>query len=280
MRPLVNGEALTGRPRKATSPDDPASSTTPLARSRPNLQATYFLADEKTLEAAEEEGGQQFPRQDKEPIQDSSYGVHSLDDHLADGSLGLFRNTLKGVEELDSLGSGGDSSFEHPAHEPETSSDTEAQWSDPEEPSPQGKHLDVQTNSETLLQPSESSLSGTGTPQCLTGSVGGSSIPSSPKSLSSKSFHPSDSDSVADDSLSQAIASSVDEEEVQTAPEDLQHFPQLVMPSIPMPSRRPFTAKGKNMGKLKILVAGQSGMLSSTRDSPLLPGLVLTVLFV
>ncbi|KAK4163440.1 hypothetical protein QBC43DRAFT_239081 [Cladorrhinum sp. PSN259] len=36
--------------------------------------------------------------------------------------------------------------------------------------------------------------------------------------------------------------------------------PQLVMPSIKMPSRRPFTTEGKAMGKLKALVAGDSGV--------------------
>jgi hypothetical protein len=39
----------------------------------------------------------------------------------------------------------------------------------------------------------------------------------------------------------------------------MESFPQLVMPSIQMPSRRPFTTKGKAMGKLKIMVAGESG---------------------
>ncbi|KAI1152822.1 hypothetical protein F4825DRAFT_297826 [Nemania diffusa] len=36
--------------------------------------------------------------------------------------------------------------------------------------------------------------------------------------------------------------------------------PQLVMPSINMPSRRPFTETGKNLGRLKILLAGNSGV--------------------
>jgi hypothetical protein len=40
--------------------------------------------------------------------------------------------------------------------------------------------------------------------------------------------------------------------------------PQLIMPSIKMPSRRPFTEKGKNMGRLKILIAGRSGMFRET----------------
>ena len=39
-------------------------------------------------------------------------------------------------------------------------------------------------------------------------------------------------------------------------------LPQLVMPSIQMPSRRPFTTKGKAMGKLKVLVAGRAGTSS------------------
>ncbi|KAI0199990.1 hypothetical protein F4808DRAFT_431062 [Astrocystis sublimbata] len=36
--------------------------------------------------------------------------------------------------------------------------------------------------------------------------------------------------------------------------------PQLVMPSISMPSRRPFTETGKNLGHLKVLLAGESGV--------------------
>ena len=39
-------------------------------------------------------------------------------------------------------------------------------------------------------------------------------------------------------------------------------LPQLVMPSISMPRRRPFTERGKNIGKLKIMVAGSTGMLT------------------
>lgn len=38
--------------------------------------------------------------------------------------------------------------------------------------------------------------------------------------------------------------------------------PQLVMPSIEMPSRRPFTEEGKRIGRLKVLIAGDSGVYS------------------
>ncbi|RYO74536.1 hypothetical protein DL766_007446 [Monosporascus sp. MC13-8B] len=36
--------------------------------------------------------------------------------------------------------------------------------------------------------------------------------------------------------------------------------PQFIMPSITMPSRRPFTTIGKSMGRLKVLVAGDTGV--------------------
>ncbi|KAI1344314.1 hypothetical protein F5Y15DRAFT_366177 [Xylariaceae sp. FL0016] len=41
---------------------------------------------------------------------------------------------------------------------------------------------------------------------------------------------------------------------------DSSSAPQLVMPSIIMPSRRPFTEAGKNIGRLKVLLAGDSGV--------------------
>jgi len=36
--------------------------------------------------------------------------------------------------------------------------------------------------------------------------------------------------------------------------------PQLIMPSIKMPSRRPFTDEGKRLGRVKVLIAGDSGV--------------------
>ena len=84
----------------------------------------------------------------------------------------------------------------------------------------------------------------------------GSSLPSSPKSNSRGSSRPSDEESM-DEGGSQAVASSEDEAEV--SPEIGDSGPQLIMPSIKMPSRRPFTDRGKEMGRLKILIAGDTG---------------------
>ncbi|RMD42450.1 hypothetical protein DV735_g2656, partial [Chaetothyriales sp. CBS 134920] len=68
------------------------------------------------------------------------------------------------------------------------------------------------------------------------------SLPSSPESLSSRSVQASD------DNASQAIASTVRDSQ-----------PELIMPSIKMPSRRPFTRRGTSLTRFKILVAGRKG---------------------
>jgi len=83
--------------------------------------------------------------------------------------------------------------------------------------------------------------------------------PAPPSLMSSPdSRRPSDAGSYMDDMASQAIVSSGDEERDELV--DSGSAPQLVMPSIKMPSRRPFTERGKHMGRLKVLIAGDSGM--------------------
>lgn len=85
------------------------------------------------------------------------------------------------------------------------------------------------------------------------------SLPSSPKSFSSRSLAKSDDELTQDGNSSQAIESG-DEEPPETASSSMQDSaPQLIMPSIRMPSRRPFTENGKQLGKFKILVAGGRG---------------------
>lgn len=87
-----------------------------------------------------------------------------------------------------------------------------------------------------------------------------SSMPSSPKSFSNRSFRPSDEDSM-DEGGSQAVASSEDDDvEPQSQSSMQDSAPQLIMPSIKMPSRRPFTERGKSLGRLKVLIAGDSGV--------------------
>ncbi|OJJ44868.1 hypothetical protein ASPZODRAFT_70677 [Penicilliopsis zonata CBS 506.65] len=87
------------------------------------------------------------------------------------------------------------------------------------------------------------------------------SLPSSPKSLSNQSLKPLDDISLADDLSSQAVGSG--EEEDEDAGHTSNAWPdrssQLIMPSIRMPTRRPFTERGRAMGRFKILLAGAPG---------------------
>jgi hypothetical protein len=58
---------------------------------------------------------------------------------------------------------------------------------------------------------------------------------------------------------SQAIASGEEDEELHpTLNQNTDSMSQLIMPSIAMPSRRPFTDKGRAFGRLKLLFAGAS----------------------
>ena len=84
------------------------------------------------------------------------------------------------------------------------------------------------------------------------------SLPSSPDTRSSQSLPRSRASSGAGDNSSQAVLSSEDDEPVSSMVQD--SAPQLIMPSIKMPSRRPFTQRGKAMGRCKIMVAGSKGM--------------------
>ncbi|QIW97239.1 hypothetical protein AMS68_002757 [Peltaster fructicola] len=78
-----------------------------------------------------------------------------------------------------------------------------------------------------------------------------------------KSFRLSDEEaSVVSDSGSQVIqsSSSDDDVEVRIPPAMLSPPPQLVMPSISMPQRRPFTQRGRNMGQMRVMTVGGSGL--------------------
>ncbi|KAF2155839.1 hypothetical protein K461DRAFT_318509 [Myriangium duriaei CBS 260.36] len=91
---------------------------------------------------------------------------------------------------------------------------------------------------------------------------------STPRSGSPRSLRLSDEESITfDDSASQAVFSSSGEEdeEVRIKPEPISATsaapgPQLIMPSLALPSRRPFTEQGSRMGSLRLLVTGQRGV--------------------
>ncbi|KAJ5698295.1 hypothetical protein N7462_000300 [Penicillium macrosclerotiorum] len=87
-----------------------------------------------------------------------------------------------------------------------------------------------------------------------------SSLPSSPKSISNHSLRPLDDISITDEIGSQVLGSGDEDERPRPSPRlGLAGASQLIMPSIKMPSRRPFTERGQAMGRFKLLVAGAPG---------------------
>jgi hypothetical protein len=83
-------------------------------------------------------------------------------------------------------------------------------------------------------------------------------LPSSPETRSTRSLLGSKASSSTDENGSQALMSSEDDDpESASAVQD--SAPQLIMPSIKMPSRRPFTQRGSTLGRCKIMVAGGKG---------------------
>ncbi|KAJ5794488.1 hypothetical protein N7457_001087 [Penicillium paradoxum] len=87
-----------------------------------------------------------------------------------------------------------------------------------------------------------------------------SSLPSSPKSISNQSLRPLDDISITDEINSQAVGSGDEEERPQGSPRLAPGgASQFIMPSIKMPSRRPFTERGKTIGRFKLLLAGAPG---------------------
>ncbi|PWY79558.1 hypothetical protein BO70DRAFT_362726 [Aspergillus heteromorphus CBS 117.55] len=87
-----------------------------------------------------------------------------------------------------------------------------------------------------------------------------SSLPSSPKSISNQSMRHLDEISITDELSSQAVASGDEDNEFgSTHNSDHDSTSQFIMPSIKMPSRRPFTSRGKALGRFKVLIAGASG---------------------
>lgn len=119
-------------------------------------------------------------------------------------------------------------------------------------------HFKDSSSAHSSIRPTSPTASGSMTSLSQVSPSLGSSLPSSPKSTSTHSSRPLDEDSL-DDTASQAIVSG-EEDESYTASALQDSAPQLIMPSIQMPSRRPFTEKGKATGRLKILIAGDSGM--------------------
>jgi hypothetical protein len=245
MRPLPGGDALssTAKPRsRKSSVDHPAAASS-------HAPTAFFLRSEEQMEQALASSSttQAVGKQ-----RDSTYGVKSLADTL-EAAFGLESNTT-------SKRTGSSGSTKRPEKDASRSGShsSAASAAKPSEsfklsPARRMKRNAPNHASSTPLTPLRI---GAHSPFPI------SDMSSTPSAISLQSLKLSDDESAMDESASQAIMSSGEEdgEEATTTQQGASGgFPQLVMPSIQMPSRRPFTTKGKAMGKLKIMVAGEAG---------------------
>jgi len=230
------GSAHASGPRKYTEP------SVALDQNRPT---SFFLANEGMVAKSES----------PEPGTDSTFGVRSLQEmaaSVADAATQKHGAEADGVDDGNSEGGRRRSTLK-----PSTKS-RESSTQDSDMVSP----LNTADSSPRKLPRRFSPLSASHSLTSLSQASQdlGLSSPSSPKSISNRSSRPSDEESM-DEGGSQAIASSEDEAEVSLEVGD--SAPQLIMPSIKMPSRRPFTTRGKDIGRLKILIAGDTGRHTS-----------------
>ncbi|KUJ21435.1 uncharacterized protein LY89DRAFT_778966 [Mollisia scopiformis] len=241
MRPLPGDDALAGRPRSGSLDND----VTSLATRHQAPQMTYFLADEKSMEASQSHSPTILPKQ-REISKSNAYGVESLETTISS----LAQDSDDSEERLRSARHNWKKNLGQLM-----SRKSEEDLEESGSPS-LGSTSDFSRNASPSHQrrSSQATISRPFTP--LSFSAGPPSTMSSPRSR-----RHSDAGSDMDDIVSQAIVSSGEEDrDMGPVLVDSGSAPQLVMPSIKMPSRRPFTEKGKNMGRLKVLVAGDSGV--------------------
>ncbi|KAG9230493.1 Septin-domain-containing protein [Amylocarpus encephaloides] len=235
MRPLPGEDAYNGRSRSTSFADN---DITPLAgRSQPP-QMTYFLADEKSIESPH-----------SPPSPSSLFSKYRESRKIS--SLGLDQDS-DDQDEVRKARHNWEKNPKAPA-----SKSPEEDLTDSTTPL-FGSSAEISMNVSPSHQPraSQATISRPYTPLSYNSPAPGS-LMGSPDSRRN-----SDVGSYLDDVASQAMVSSGDDQAQDAGPQlmDSGSAPQLIMPSIKMPSRRPFTERGKNMGRLKVMIAGDSGV--------------------
>lgn len=244
-------------PSMRSAPDIVASrapkASSSLDQSPPRISspATFFLARGSSYDSHHPHAPQ--------PGQNTMYGVQSLDDAILQAS-GVQSECSSNAESaqghwklspnLASRDDDDDDANDDSVHNTDIQQKSEIQR--------RFDLLNLESDASSIQPPpSDSELSRPLSPLNLSNPGDMPSLPSSPKSLSSHSVRPLDDISFADDQ-SQLLAP--DESETRDVPAmGSDSMPQLIMPSLRMPSRRPFTDRGKAMGRLKVVIAGASG---------------------
>ncbi|RKF57729.1 putative heat shock protein [Erysiphe neolycopersici] len=229
MRPLLSDDDLAGRSRSSDN----------ITRAQPPPM-TYFMTDEKSMEASLQSQNSLFQKSIN-TLKLGNYGVESCDTMTTLHS----RNTHDSDERSSNIKQIQKKLLEKPTSSSENENTEEGLLS---------SNLFPEISRNTSPNRPLNLISRPLTP-LSSQSQAPVSIPSSPDSRVI-----SDTGYYTDDVVSQDVISNREEQLISTSEVDSESTPQFVMPSIKMPSRRPFTEKGRNMGRLKVLIAGDSGI--------------------
>ncbi|KAI9692193.1 MAG: hypothetical protein M1822_006423 [Bathelium mastoideum] len=285
MGPTTEEDVPLPHPRKQS-----VTGTSPL-RAGSGAPTTFFLK-------SEEEMNKDLSKTEPSPaeasipaVHDSSYGVQSLEDALGSALLDHSSDAADKTGTTTTNNSstapgttvlGKRKSLKNPVHpkivaaaqriiapdSPSSSPSSSSRPASTTSPASSPSQKSGGNEGSSARRASPVSLSQPLTPLGLSPSPtpGGSGLPSTPKTGSLRSLPLSDEDeeSVREEVDSQAVESGNEEDEQEDGGGEqsllvTEKAPQLVMPSIKMPTRRPFTERGKQVGKLKILVAGAAG---------------------
>ncbi|KAL7271720.1 hypothetical protein RUND412_005500 [Rhizina undulata] len=199
---------------------------------------TYFLADEATVMAASGGGGNGLSSS-------GSFGVRSLDNSVED-TMALPRRSGRPTESEGPSTREEDEKNVHDSDEDDLDSHSVAS-------------LRLSVNPDSFHRSPQQLLS-----QPLTPLMGPSpdpqSLPMSPSGISFRSDDDLQSEVAVEDYGSPRGRSQKPVRKYMPLSESSMVTPQLIMPEITIPSRRPFTEKGKRVGRLKVLIAGDSGI--------------------
>lgn len=245
MRPLPGDDAF-ARPRPADN-DSPSAFPLTHQHQHSGQQMTYALADESTVDVALEHASailQQRSREQPKKTRVPESAEASSSPTVLSASSGAAADNDKAAKE----GGRPCSTKNHVEARKRQDDDVLSMASRPESPSC------VRTcGASNLSQPMTPLMFGT--------PAGPMSTLSSVSSRRNSFAGSSSEDLMHSQVLSVDDSADADKEPPGTPGMlDSGSAPQLIMPSIKMPSRRPFTETGKAMGRLKVLMAGDSGV--------------------
>ncbi|THC93515.1 hypothetical protein EYZ11_007006 [Aspergillus tanneri] len=252
MRPPVP-DLAPPRTRKSSSPEQHHQQPQQWIDPRSAVPATFFLA-------RSHHGCEDVPPDGADPPRDSMYGVQSLDETVDEADVACSHWN----SDLLAESTAGDRLSDIVSPRPGDSHDRDGPLALARRKSPLTPFdsINLLSNPDASVSSPDPTSPRPLTPLKPDPHGDPASLPSSPKSISNQSMRHLDEISITDDLSSQAVASGEEDDEPRlpskTGPDSTS---QLIMPSIRMPSRRPFTDQGKTMGRLKVLIAGSSDIV-------------------